>query len=141
MKILTKNVELGEYNFKVAVDRTIVVDAFEKYPELMEFLFSNAGNNENNAIVVNAIKNKKLNILLDSNSQIKELVKFAFPRMLKKADILDGTENEKKSNEIIQYVYDNDVEEEFSNAMFEFLCLGFTVETNEKKPKVRFSMK
>lgn len=141
MKIITKTVTVGKYTFDVSVDRAIVCDAFEKYPDLMEFLFKNAKVGEENEVVVNAIRNKNLEMLLDSTDKIKELVYYAFPTMVKKADDFRGTENYKRVDEIIKYIEDNDVDADFSTAMFEFICLGFTPDTNEKRPKVKFQIK
>ena len=141
MKIITKTVTVGEYTFDVSVDRNIVCDAFEKYPDLMEFLFKNANVNGENEVVVNAIRNKNLAMLLDSTDQIKELVFYALPKMLKKADDFRGTDNASRVDELVKYIEDNEVDTEFSTAMFEFICLGFTPDTNERKPKVKFQMK
>lgn len=137
MKILKKHISVGEYEFDVAVDRNITVDVFEHFPDLMEYLLNNQDSQDGNQIVINAIKGKTLGKLLDSTEQIKDLVKYAFPFLLAKAN----KEMADKADEIIDYIYENEVEEEFSNALFEFICLGFTNDTNEKKPKVKFVMK
>ena len=140
MKILTKHISVGDYEFDVGVDRHITVDVFEHFPDLMEYLLENKTADENK-IVITAIKEKTLGKLLDSTEQIQELVKYAFPALLAKADKEKGTDNASKADEIIAYIYDNEVETEFSNALFEFICLGFTNDTNERKPKVKFVMK
>lgn len=140
MKTLTKHISVGTYEFDVGIDRNITVDVFEHFPDLMEYLLENKTSDENK-IVIEAIKGKTLGKLLDSTDQILELVKYAFPFLLEKADKEKGTNNAEKADEIIAYVYENEVESEFSNALFEFVCLGFTSDTNERKPKVKFVMK
>lgn len=143
MKVYKKEIEVGEYKFAVVLNRDIVADSFEAFPDLMEFLLSQKSTKgESNEIVVNAIKNKNLRTLLDSGDMIKDLVKFAFPRMLKLADEFCHTENADKATEILDYIEDNGVADEFSSAMFDFICSGFTPETAEKKkPTVKFVMK
>ena len=51
--------------------------------------------------------------------------------------MLKGDEN---ADEIIAYIYENDVEDDFNRAMFEIVSSGFIPETAEKKPKVKFKM-
>ncbi len=140
MKTLLKNVELGKYKFFVGIDRDIVADTFEQFPDLVEFLLSNT-NGDENEIIINSVKNKKLRQVLDTNEQIAEFVKFAFPLMLKKADKEKKTKNAEKADEIIDYVYENEVDSVFNAEMFKFICSGFTPETAERKPKVKFVMK
>lgn len=137
MKTLKKHISVGKYEFDVGVDRAITVDVFEHYPDLMEYLLNSNAKGDENTIVINAIKEKTLGKLLESTDQIKDLVKYAFPLLLAKADEKQAD----KADEIIEYIYENEVEDEFSNAVFEFICLGFTADTSEKKPKVKFIMK
>ncbi len=140
MKPLLKSVEIGKYKFFVGIDRDIIADTFEAFPDLIDFLLSSA-NEDRSQIVIKAVKEKKFRQVLDSNNQIADFVKFAFPRMLKKADGAKGSANASKADEIIKYVYENDVDEAFNANMFDFICSGFTHETAEKKPKVKFVMK
>jgi hypothetical protein len=137
MKTLIKHISVGKYEFNVGIDRAITVDVFEHFPELMEYLLENQSAGDENKIVINAIKDKTLGKLLESTDKIKDLVKYAFPFILAKAD----KEQADKADEIIDYIYENEVEDEFSNAVFEFICLGFTEGTSDKKPKVKFTMK
>ena len=141
MKILTKNVTVGDYEFKVAIDRNIMADAFEQFPDLMEYLLKNSGKaKDDSEFLIEAIKNKNLHTVVQSGDDIKALVKYAFPKMLEKADKEYGTDNLSKADEILAYIEENEVDEIFSASMFEFICLGFTKETTEKKPKVKFTM-
>lgn len=140
MKTLLKSVEIGKYKFYVGIDRDIVADTFEAFPDLVEFLLSNTSE-DRSEIIIKAVKEKKFRQVLDSNNQIADFVKFAFPRMLKKADGAKGSANASRAEEILKYVYDNNVEDVFNANMFEFICSGFTPETAEKKPKVKFVMK
>ena len=134
MKIYTKEVTVGDYSFKVAVDRDLVCDCFEKFPKLTKFLFSYAGKGNTNEILSKAVEDGNLRIVLDSADEVKKFVEFAFPKMLKKAG------DETNANEVLDYMIENEVDDIFSNAMFEFVCSGFTPETTEKKPKVKFTM-
>lgn len=140
MKILTKKISVGDYEFKVGIDRDIVADAFEEYPDLIEFLLNNSDGKEND-IIVKALRDKNLRQVLETNEQIAGVVKFAFPRMLEKADKLNGTDNASKVDEIIDYIYENEVDNIFNTEMFKFMCMGFTAGTTERKPKVKFVMK
>lgn len=140
MKTLIKHIEIGKYKFYVGIDRDIVADTFEEFPDLVEFLLSNTDGNEND-IIIKSVKEKKLRQVLDTNNQIADFVKFAFPRMLKKADKEKKTSNAAKADEIIDYIYENEADTVFNAEMFKFICSGFTPETAERKPKVKFVMK
>ncbi len=138
MKTLTKHIEIGKYKFYVSVDRNIIADAFEHFPDLIEFLFSS---NKDDDIFIKSVKEKKLRQILGAEDETAELVKFAFPEMLKKADKEKGTDNAEKADEILSYIYDNEADSVFNSEMFKFICSGFTRDTAEKKPKVKFVMK
>lgn len=140
MKTLIKHIEIGKYKFYVGIDRDIVADTFEEFPDLVEFLLSNTDGNEND-IIIKSVREKKLRQVLDTNNQIADFVKFAFPRMLKKADKEKKTSNAAKADEIIDYIYENEADTVFNAEMFKFICSGFTPETAERKPKVKFVMK
>lgn len=132
MKTLVKHISVGTYEFDVRVDRHIVAECFEQFPDLIEFLLKNANGNETD-IIIEATKNKKLVQMLDTSNEIGEFVKFALPKML--------TDEEMKADEILDYIYENEVDEVFNTEMFKFICSGFTPDTAEKKPKVKFTMK
>ena len=134
MKTLRKHISVGDYKFNVGVDRDIVVDCFEQFPSLVEFLLKQA-NGDNADIIVNAVKSKNLRQVLETNEQIADFVRFALPKMLKKA------EDESDAEEILNYIYENEVDEVFNSEMFKFICSGFTPDATEKKPKVKFVMK
>ena len=137
LKFLTKTVELGEKKFKVAVDRDIACDAFEQFPNLIEYLMKKEVKNrkENDAdFFLNALKNKELKQLFNMEKQISELIGFALPLMLDKAG--DSSD----ADEIIQYAKDNNAEQIFNNGMLEFIIQGFTPR-ELAVPKIKFSMK
>ena len=66
--------------------------------------------------------------------QVAECVRLAFPKMLKAAG-----EN-LNANEIIDYIYENGVDEEFNAGVYEMILLGFFQREVSSK-KVNFSMK
>jgi len=141
---LRKHVECGIYNFDVVVNRDIAIRALEEYPKLSEYVFTkakeNAKKNTNKPvdevdILIENIKSKSTSQLYEQDKELEECIKFAFPLMLKAAgnDDLDA-------NEIIEYIYDNGVADDFNAGMYEFILLGFTQREVTKK-KVNFSMK
>lgn len=40
-----------------------------------------------------------------------------------------------------KYIVDNEVDDEFNDAIFQFAMLGFTADRSEKKAKVKMSLK
>ena len=52
MKLLEKQVTLGEMEFKVATNRDIAIKTFEQFPDLMEYLISQKGQENSNEEVV-----------------------------------------------------------------------------------------
>lgn len=138
IKTLLKHIEVGDYTFDVALNRDIIADSFESFPDLMDFLLS--ADKGKADVVSKAIREKKVRQVLSMNDDIEKFVKFAFPRMLEAADKEKGTSNAEKAEEILNYISENDVDTEFNAAMFKFICSGFTPETAGKKPKVKFNM-
>ena len=142
MKELRKHISCGIYEFDVAIDRNIAVRALEEYPTLSEYVFTQAKKNVNRNpkdidevdILVNSIKNKETSELYNQEEVLKECVKFAFPLMLEK------TGSNLNAKEIIEYVYENGVADEFNAVIYEMILLGFTQREVTKK-KVNFSMK
>lgn len=142
MKILRKHISCGIYDFDVAIDRDIAVRALEEYPTLSEYVFTQAKKNVNQKqkdvdevdILINSIKNKEASTLYEQEEVLKECVKFAFPLMLEKA----GSNLNAKG--IIEYIYENGVEDDFNAGIYEMILLGFTQREVTKK-KVNFSMK
>lgn len=142
MKILRKHISCGIYDFDVAIDRDIAVRALEEYPTLSEYVFTQAKKNVNQKqkdvdevdILINSIKNKEASTLYEQEEVLKECVKFAFPLMLEKAG------SNLNAKEIIEYIYENGVEDDFNAGIYEMILLGFTQREVTKK-KVNFSMK
>lgn len=139
MQILIKEVTLGEKKFKVATDRDIAVKSFEAFPDLIEYLIKKEKDINNEKVddkefFLNAIKNKELGNLFDMENKLGELIAYALPLMLVKAN------DNSSANEIIDYAKENDVSNIFNNGMLEFLMQGFT-QRGLAKPKIKFSMK
>lgn len=144
MKSLTKHIECGKYSFDVTINRDIAVKAMEEYPDLAEYVFNQAkkeikekdnGKKDEIDILVANIKSKQTSEMFRQEELLKECVKFAFPLMLKES----GCAHDAK--EIIDYIYENGVEDDFNAAMYELILLGFTQREVSTKPKVNFSMK
>lgn len=136
MKLLEKNVTLGEMKFKVAVNRDIAIKAFEEYPELIEYIISQENNeaSDEQSIFINALKKKELSVLYDMEENLAKLIEFALPLMLQSAgDTSDAMA-------IIQYAKENDADSILNSAMLEFLMQGFS-QRGLAKPKIKFSMK
>lgn len=142
MKILRKHVVCGEYEFDVAIDREIATDAMEAFPDLCEYMFTTAKQNLNKKgdkvdevdLLIDNIRNKKLREMWKYESQLGEMVKYAFPKMLKKAG------SDLDAQKIIDYIYENEVDGEFNGGMFEFIVTVFTQREATAKKKVSFSM-
>ena len=144
MTIYKKTVTVGKYEFNISVDRDMVADAFDKYPKLLTLIIKYSDGNENpdeKAILLRAIEDGNFKTLLKSNEEIAEIVKYLFPLMLKKADKFYETDNASKSQEILDYIYENEADEVFFSSVFEFIVSVFTDGVEEKKPKVKFVMK
>lgn len=136
MKLLEKNVTLGEMKFKVAVNRDIAIKAFEEYPELIEYIISqeNSEASDEQSIFINALKKKELSVLYDMEENLAKLIGFALPLMLQSAgDTSDAVA-------IIEYAKENDADSILNSAMLEFLMQGFS-QRGLAKPKIKFSMK
>ena len=136
MKVLEKQVTLGEMEFKVATNRDMAVKVFEEFTDLMEYITSqreSMGADENTAFV-EMLRKKELSKFIRMDEQLKDLVAYALPLMLKSAN--DNSD----ANEIIKYAKENGADGVFNSAILEFLMQGFT-QRELAKPKIKFSMK
>lgn len=136
MKLLEKNVTLGEMKFKVAVNRDIAIKSFEEFPELIEYIISqeNSGATDEQSVFMNALRGKKLKVLYDMEENLAKLIEFALPLMLETAsDTSDAMA-------IIEYAKENDADSILNSAMLDFLMQGFS-QRGLAEPKIKFSMK
>ena len=136
MKVLEKQVTLGEMEFRVATNRDIAIKTFEQFPDLMEDLITQKGNQSTNEeeFFIKALKKKELSKLFDMNNKLGELIAYALPLMLKSAN------DNSNAVEIIDYAKENGADRVFNSAILEFLMQGFT-QRELAKPKIKFSMK
>lgn len=136
MKLLEKQVTLGEMNFKVATNREIAIKTFEQFPDLMEYLISQKGQSNANEkeFFIEALKKKELSKLFDMDNKLADLIAYALPLMLKTAN------DNSPAVEIIEYAKENGADGVFNSAILEFLMQGFT-QRELAKPKIKFSMK
>lgn len=136
MKVLEKQVTLGEMEFRVATNRDISIKTFEQFPDLMEYLISQKGNQSTNEeeFFIEALKKKELSKLFDMDNKLGELIAYALPLMLKSAN------DNSNAVEIIDYAKENGADGVFNSAILEFLMQGFT-QRELAKPKIKFSMK
>lgn len=143
MKTLKKHIEVGKYSFDIVVNRDIATSAMDFVPELSAYIFEQAKlavNNKTNKvpdefdILYAAAKKGEINQMSKREEQVAECVRLAFPKMLKAAG-----EN-LNANEIIDYIYENGVDEEFNAGVYEMILLGFFQREVSSK-KVNFSMK
>lgn len=129
----------NEFTFDIGIDRNITCKTFEEFPDLVSLLMEmEVSNTSEKDFMLKVMREKKLEKVLSINEEITELVKFALPLMLKKAE---ENSNSIKAQEILEYVAENGVLAEFNNAMLEFISLGFTMGGQDKKPKVKFAMR
>lgn len=136
MKVLEKQVTLGEMEFRVATNRDIAIKTFEQFPDLMEYLITQKGNSNANEeeFFINALKKKELSKLFDMDNKLGELIAYALPLMLKSAN------DNSHAVEIIDYAKENGADGVFNSAILEFLMQGFT-QRELVEPKIKFSMK
>lgn len=129
----------SEFTFNVGIDRNITCRTFEEFPDLVEFLIGMETDKPNEQdLMLTLMRNKKLEQALSLHEGVAELVRFALPLMLKKAD---ENSNAIKAQEILEYIEENGIQNEFNNAMLEFITLGFQMGGQDKKPKVKFVMR
>lgn len=132
----TKHCSVGEYDFDVAINRQIVLDGFKQFPALWKVVARNSkyGVNVESLEDISALSD-----LLEANDIIEEVtpkyVAYVLPKMLELAG-----ENV-DLDAFYKYIVDNDVDDEFNDAIFQFAMLGFTADRSEKKAKVKMSLK
>ena len=132
----TKHCSVGEYDFDVAINRQIVLDGFKQFPNLWKVVARNSKYSGN----VDALEDiSAFTDLLEANDIIEEVtpkyVAYVLPKMLELA-------GEKVDlDAFYKYIVDNEVDDEFNDAIFQFAMLGFTDDRSEKKAKVKMSLK
>lgn len=132
----TKHCSVGEYDFDVAINRQIVLDGFKQFPILWKVVARNSKYSVN----VDALEDiSAFTDLLEANDIIEEVtpkyVAYVLPKMLELA-------GEKVDLDAFhKYIVDNEVDDEFNDAIFQFAMLGFTADRSEKRAKVKMSLK
>lgn len=132
----TKHCSVGEYDFDVAINRQIVLDGFKQFPRLWKVVARNSKYSVN----VDALEDiSAFTDLLEANDIIEEVtpkyVAYVLPKMLELA-------GEKVDlDAFYKYIVDNEVDDEFNDAIFQFAMLGFTADRSEKRAKVKMSLK
>lgn len=132
----TKHCSVGEYDFDVAINRQIVLDGFKQFPSLWKVVVRNSKYGGN----VDALEDiSAFTDLMDANDIIEEVtpkyVAYVLPKMLELA-------GEKIDLDAFhKYIVDNEVDDEFNDAIFQFAMLGFTADRSEKRAKVKMSLK
>jgi len=131
---LSKEIEFGELNFKVAVNRAMFLEVNKKFPE---FFKKTIEFNQNKNSLSEALSNGNLKEFLEYNDYVEEksseIIKFALPLMLKEAG--------DKTNplEIFDYAKENNAETVMNTSLLGLLLQVFT--QGEQLPKVKFSIK
>lgn len=131
---LSKEIEFGELNFKVAVNRAMFLEVNKKFPE---FFKKTIEFNQNKNSLSEALSNGNLKEFLEYNDYVEEksndIIKFALPLMLKEAG--------DKTNplEIFDYAKENNAETIMNTSLLGLLLQVFT--QGEQLPKVKFSIK
>lgn len=131
---LSKEIEFGELNFKVAVNRAMFLEVNKKFPE---FFKKTIEFNQNKNSLSEALSNGNLKEFLEYNDYVEEksseIIKFALPLMLKEAG--------DKTNplEIFDYAKENNAETVMNTSLLGLLFQVFT--QGEQLPKVKFSIK
>lgn len=132
----TKHCSVGEYDFDVAINRQIVLDGFKQFPNLWKVVARNSKYSGS----VEALEDiSAFTDLVEANDIIEEVtpkyVAYVLPKMLELA-------GEKVDlDAFYKYIVDNEVDDEFNDAIFQFAMLGFTADRSEKKAKVKMSLK
>lgn len=139
MVVLKKHVEMGELKFDIGVDRVIVADVFDNFPDQLATMLDIYGAGDED--IVSMAKGKRLKQFVLFNERKIEVIKYALPQMLQKAsEVGEQQDYEKKASEIISFAEDNDIQE-FFDSVWEMIISGFTIRERDKKKKVSFSMK
>lgn len=132
----TKHVSVGDYEFDIAINRQIVLDGFKHFPKLWTVITKSA------KYKLDAEKIEDISALadlFDANDIIEEtmpqFVGYVFPKMVELAV------TDLDCDKFLAYIEENDVSDEFNQAIFEFAMLGFTGDKSEKRAKVKFSLK
>ena len=132
----TKHCSVGEYDFDVAINRQIVLDGFKQFPNLWKVVARNS-KYSGNVDALEAIS--AFTDLLEANDIIEEVtpkyVAYVLPKMLE----LAGEKIDLDA--FYKYIVDNEVDDEFNYAIFQFAMLGFTDDRSEKRAKVKMSLK
>lgn len=131
----TKHCSVGEYDFDVAINRQIVLDGFKKFPSLWKVIARNSKYDGKFEALEDV---SALSDLLEATDVIEEVtpkyVAYVLPKMLELAgENID-------LDAFYKYIADNEVDEEFNNAIFQFAMLGFTADRSIKRAKVKMSL-
>ena len=142
MKIAKKTLKLGEDAYQIAIDRVIVAeifedhfDALEKNDEFLSFLQELLNEKGDAQLTTSYLaKTKKLKaftrISEERLSAIKPAVDHALPMMLEKAGMAKA-ESEQTATLIVEKVASATNPDDFYEAVWKFVALGFTTSAEE----------
>ena len=144
MRIAKKRIELGDMTFCLGIDRNISAEVFEKYPDAI-LKQSEVGDkkaeilgDEKEYSVYELAKEGKLTKILKIENDLKELIRacvsFALPSMLEKAG-----EDKNIAKTILDFVEEYNIDE-FYDAVWSFIIVGFTGEGQEEQKRPMFKM-
>ena len=143
--------KFGEMSFRMAINRDIVADVFDKFNDyyadyigLVEIVNrKNAENVEETnglAFAEQVLRSGKSRMLIDNDDIVEEIARYALPKMIEAVGDISHNEAKTKANEIFAYAAENDAIMLLSTKIGDIIMEGFTTTRAEEKPKITLTM-
>lgn len=143
--------KFGEMSFRMAINRDIVADVFDKYSNYYAsyigvFAIANKDDLENLeasdglTMAEQIVRGGKSQFIIARDDVEEEIARYALPKMIEAAENVSHNEANAKANEIFAYAAENDAIMLLSTKIGDCIMEGFTTTRAEEKPKITLTM-
>lgn len=143
--------KFGEMSFRMAINRDIVADVFDKFSDYYADYIGIVGIAKKNnpdklrvsdemAMMEQIVRGGKSQFLIVRDDVEEEIARYALPKMLEAVGDISHNEAKTKANEIFAYAAENNAIMLLSTKIGDCIMKGFTITRAEEKPKITLTM-
>lgn len=143
--------KFGEMSFRMAINRDIVADVFDKYSNYYASYIGvfgmaskddleNLEASDGIAMAEQIVRGGKSQFIIARDDVEEEIARYALPKMIEAAENISYNEAKIRANEIFAYAAENDAVMLLSTKIGDCIMEGFTTTRAEEKPKITLTM-
>ena len=143
--------KFGEMSFRMAINRDIVADVFDKFSDYYADYIGVCGSANKDdlknleaadgmAMAEQIVRGGKSQFIIARDDVEEEIARYALPKMIEAVGDISHNEAKTKANEIFAYAAENDAIMLLSTKIGDIIMEGFTSTRAEEKPKITLTM-